>query len=214
MRPLQRQDAVVLQQRHGVDGGDARDGLVQVVPLVGPTLVAAPGGDAALVRRLVQAHPVDGRDNARCCVFNKAWLELRQDLVGPQPVVARHVLVQAALHRPLVLVGRAPVGLHEAAEAHLPFQVALEQLGVGARMCAVHLVVGAHERADAGFDGGLEGRVVQLPGRARVDVDVACMAIRLLLVERKVLRDGHHALALHALDEGAGQLRAQERVIA
>mmetsp|Transcript_62869 Transcript_62869/g.205229 ORF Transcript_62869/g.205229 Transcript_62869/m.205229 type:complete len:701 (-) Transcript_62869:346-2448(-) len=100
----------------------------------------------------------------------------------------------------LLAVRCVPVGHHYAFETHSLFQVLVEDVivgaGVGAASAAetrgaLDQVVGAHHRRDAGVDGRLEGRVVDLKESALVDDFGHAVAVRLDRVGDPVLDDLH-----------------------
>ena len=109
--------------------------------------------------------------------------------------------------------GEEPVGLHEAVEAPLALENVVQQVAVLTGVDAVHLVVGAHDRADAGVDGALEVRQVDLAQRALVDGDVHAHAGVLDAVQGEVLGAGDHVL-LRAADEAGGHGADVDRVLA
>ena len=80
---------------------------------------------------------------------------------------------------------------------------------------AVHLVVGAHHAADAGFlHGHLERQQVDLTQRPLVRHHVDIVAIRLLGIRDEVLDGGHDALRLDPAYLGRHDSARQDRILA
>ncbi len=79
---------------------------------------------------------------------------------------------------------------------------------------AVEPIVGAHHRPGLRLPHrDLEAAQIDFPQRALVDDGVHEHAPVLLVVDGKVLHAGTHALTLHAVDQGGGQLSAEQRVL-
>ena len=82
-------------------------------------------------------------------------------------------------------------------------------------MHTVDQVVGRHDAPRAALlHSSLEGGQVNLVQRARVDLLVDAVALKLLVVGVEVLHRGDHALALHALHIGRAQLPSKIRIFA
>jgi hypothetical protein len=112
------------------------------------------------------------------------------------------------------LVHRAPVGLHESGEGELLAQDLDEGVVVTAAVDVVDPVVGAHDRAGAGLDAGLEGHQLGLVEGLVVDGDAGGTAAVLKIVLDVVLELGDQALALRTGHLLGGEPAGQVRVLA
>ena len=107
-----------------------------------------------------------------------------------------------------------PIGHDPARVAPRALEDLLEEDPVGARVVAVDLVVGGHDRAGlAAFDGDLEREQVGFAMGGRIDERVEPVAVGLVAVQREVLDRRDHALALDPGDRLAGEHAAEQRVL-
>mmetsp|Transcript_33188 Transcript_33188/g.91786 ORF Transcript_33188/g.91786 Transcript_33188/m.91786 type:complete len:338 (+) Transcript_33188:1252-2265(+) len=134
--------------------------------------------------------------------------ELPRATLGPP----RHLNVHAMLEG-INAVHACPLRDHHALEAHTVPEVTLEELRVVAGICSIHLVVGAHDGPNPRLHRRLERRVVELPRSPRIDLGAVGHAVRFLMAEANLLQAAHHALALHALDEGVHEARPEVGIL-
>ena len=210
---LQRQRAVVLQQDDGVRRDLPRERAV----FRGRRVRV----EVAVRRRAVVAaeepERVHGPEDAGRHGVDHGVVDVAQVLEPGRPVgrvldaAPGHVDVAARVGR---RVRRGPVGDDEALEAEPAAEVALEQVRRRAGRDAVDAIVRAHDPCYSRGRGGLEGRVVALEARRCVDGRAHGVAVRLLLVEGEVLRDGEDAAVLEAADVRSHEPRAEVRVLA
>ncbi|CCZ47875.1 predicted protein [Bacteroides sp. CAG:661] len=100
----------------------------------------------------------------------------------------------------LRVVRAAPVRNDHTVEAPLSFQDVLQEIFVVAAVLALVQVVRAHDGPClALLHSGLEGRQIDFIQGTVVHHDIQCRAIDFLIVQRKVLDAGRHAVLLHAL---------------
>ena len=134
---------------------------------------------------------------------------------GVEILVARHLDVEAGQRGLNGGMRAAPVRDDEAREPPLLLQYLVKQVVVLARVVAVHQVVGAHERARAGFlEGDLEGQQVALAHGPFVHLDVDEAAAVLLVVESVMLDVADDTLLLEPLHVRAHHAAGQDRVLA
>mmetsp|Transcript_103129 Transcript_103129/g.287071 ORF Transcript_103129/g.287071 Transcript_103129/m.287071 type:complete len:459 (+) Transcript_103129:1051-2427(+) len=193
---VERQHAVVLQQRHRLCGGALGQPEVLLAPL---GRIELPAAWRRATRPLIQAHAKDGRQHPDSGLAHSTHRGVPTELEVRKPEPVRLLHVEALLHS-LCAVRCSPIGHHKALKAHLALQVSQEEIPVLARSGSIDPVVGAHHCCDAGLNRCFERWVVQLPGCTRIHIGALVPAFRLLLVESKVLDHSHDAFVLQSLD--------------
>ena|SRR6185437_4501597 len=208
---IQRQDVVLIFQKHDAFGGDFV-GEIAVLLGIHERMVLGHGA-------IEQPDADDGAQNAMHGIVDG---RLGDAVIGESGFQLRDVHVVAFGHFQIVavlnsvrFVHAAPIGHHGAVEAPFVFQNVGEQIMIGAGMVAVHEVVGTHHAPDFGFgDAGFEGGQINFAQGAFADFGIDAVAILFLVVAGEVLDAGGDAGELHAFDVADGQARGEIGVFA
>ena len=140
-----------------------------------------------------------------------------EEPLGPRPAGAGHHEVESAERGFDGGLRGEPVADHDAVEAPLVLEHAVEQRAVRGRRrvdaVAGDAVVGGHDGPDAGVDDGLEGCEVHLAQRALVDAREVLGTLGLGLVADEVLDGCRDALLLDRRDERDREPGREQRVL-
>ena len=205
----QRQQAVVLQQRHGLAGRVEGDGLV--------------AGRAQLslrpFRAVQQSAAEDQADHAGGVVVdlglgNVSRPDRGQQLVAEPLRRPGHLEVEAGVGRGGGGMGGGPVRDHHAPIAPLFLEDVGQQAAVFGGVGSVELVVGGHDRPGVGLrHDPLEGGEIEFPQGPLVDAGVDDETLQLLIVGGVVLERRADPLALEPLHIGRAHDAGQVRVL-
>ncbi|GAB3111429.1 hypothetical protein GCM10027055_12000 [Janibacter alkaliphilus] len=204
LRPERQRLRLVLQQHQRLPGGLQRDVVLRLVVDGGTRLGGGAGGQ--------REHP--GGAGVEVGLVHLAGAGRLEQADVSDPVVRRHLQVEAGPQRPGPVDDRAPVGDDETVEAPLLAEDLGEQPVVLRGPGAVDLVVGAHHRprVRAGDD-VLEGGQVDLAQGALVDLGADPQAFGLLVVHREVLQRGADPFGLQPADPGGAERPGEQRVL-
>ena len=209
--PVERQQIAVVLQQHQAGAGGVERHRATLLVVEREAGVDGRAIEPAEANRRAQDPPDLVVDRRR---RDLAGLDGGQQRLAVHEFRRRHLEVEARVGGGDAVVGRVPVGHHDAVESPLLLHQAVDQRGVLRHVEAVHQVVRRHERADVRlFDRGLERRQVDLAHRALVDVGAGVVAIDLRVVAQEVLDRGADTLGLHPLDVSDGHPRGEERVL-
>ena len=204
---LERQEIFfVFQQYHGFARNFPREAVIRLMVAgvgIGLCLLSA----ADQVKNLVHALIEQGFVNFTCAHRVDDLLIIQAAGGGHFEILPRNKAGDA------FVIG-APVCDDEAFEAPVPAQHVGQQPFVFGAEGAVDLVVCAHDRPRLGlFDGYFKRGEIDFAQRAFVHNRIDLHAARFLIVARKMLERGAHALFLHAVDKGRAHLSCEQRVL-